>query len=395
MQAGCIQSIIADEMLKAPNPQASSFTQKLENHEDVSADLPFLFDSAYTVKVGPPTAIMTYFVVEPKPNFYYVHGDYSLHDDTQWKADIAKYDVYPIATQHRTISNHILPHQLCMTIAYPAVDKTILHEEFIKKPRGTIILLEGHSGYTRKQPYLWPIAAVLSNHGYRVIMPDLRGQGDSTGEHISYGKYETKDLKQLVDVLAKRGLIEGNLGIVGHSYGSMMSIFAASNDPRIKAVASISPNNRMIDPTAIMNIAKLFHPDIYKTIQSLGGKPLLKTGIREAAERLQVNPDTFCPAQALTHIKTPLLLMHGTADQICPPYASKEIQDARPQNTTRITFPDDDHWSLLYKGKLWPSLVTFFDTNLNPTEPPRTHTIADLHYKPMPNPSNTAIAMNE
>ncbi|QDU35251.1 esterase [Poriferisphaera corsica] len=382
---GCLQGIIADQVLKAPNPTASNFTIKVKANEDISRDIPFLFDAANVLPVGrgKHAALMTYFVVEPKPNFYYVHSDFSLHDDKPWEKAVRDAEPMPIATHNRTISADYLPYQLCITISHPAVNETTLRQKYIAKPRGTIILLQGHSGYTRKEPYLWPLAAVLSNQGYRVIMPDLRGQGDSTGEQITFGKLETHDLKQLVDDLQDRNLLSGNLGIMGHSYGSMMSIFAGANDPRIKAIASISPNNFMADTTAPMNIAKIFHPELYATLQSLGGNNLVEDGLREAASRLRVNPDTFSPSTAITKTQTPLLLLHGTSDQICPSYASEQIQTARPKNTTRITFPGDDHWSLLYKQATWQSIVNFFDTNLNPAAAPRTNAIAGLHYQPM------------
>ncbi|QQE10343.1 alpha/beta fold hydrolase [Planctomycetota bacterium] len=381
---GCIQAIIADEMLKAPNPDASSFTIKVKNGQDVSTDLPFIFDEAYTIEVGPPSALLTYFVIEPKPNYYYIHADFSLHSDKDWLKAVDQNESGPIATNARTISMSKIQHQLCMAIAHPAMSEQ-KESKRIVQPRGTVILMQGHSGYTRKEPYLWPLAAVLANNGYRVIMPDLRGQGDSTGEQISYGKYEANDLKQLVDDLEYRNLLDGNLAIMGHSYGSMMSIFAAANDPRISAIISISPHNRMIDPTAAMNIARIFHPDIYDTIESLGGAELLQTGIREAASRIKVDPNTFSPAQQLKKIKTPLLLLHGTEDQICPTYASAEIMAARPKYTRRILFPTDDHWSLLYRQSLWQSVITFLDSNLTPDQPPRIHAIEGVHYKPMQN----------
>ena len=382
---GCLQGIIADQVLKAPNPTASKFTIKVKANEDISNDIPFLFDAAHVLPVGQGdnAALMTYFVVEPKPNYYYVHADFSLHDDKPWEKAVRDAEPKPLAIHNRTITADYLPYQLCITISHPAVDAATLRKQYISKPRGTIVLLQGHSGYTRKEPYLWPLAAVLSNHGYRVIMPDLRGQGDSTGDQITFGKLETQDLKQLVDDLQRRNLLTGNLGILGHSYGSMMSIFAGSNDPRIKAIASISPNNFMADTTAPMNIARIFHPDLYATLQSLGGPDLVEDGLREAASRLRVNPDTFSPSTAITKTQTPLLLLHGTSDQICPTYASEQIQTARPQNTTRLTFPGDDHWSLLYKQKTWQTIVNFFDTNLTPNAAPRPNSITGLHYKPM------------
>ena len=378
-QSGCIQGIIADEMLKAPNPEATDFTIKVKSGEDVSSIIPFLFDDVGVIEVGPPKALMTYFVVEPKPNFYYVHADYTLHSDKEWQDQVAKDVDGPLATNSRTIETDYLPYQLCLAISHPAINDQALAKR-ISKPLGTVILLQGHSGYVRKEPYLWPLAAVLSNHGYRVIMPDLRGQGDSSGDCISYGKYEANDLKQLVDELQRKHLIAGKLGMMGHSYGSMMSLFAAANDSRISAVISISPHNRMGDPAAAMNIAKVFHPSIYETLGALGGEDLLREGIGVAADRLGVNEQEAAPSVAIQKTKVSVLLMQGEQDQICPVYASKQILDARPKNTERVIYPKSDHWMLLYNQDLWQRVVTFFDKNLTHKKP-RTQSVSGLHYK--------------
>lgn len=81
--------------------------------------------------------------------------------------------------------------------------------------RGTIILLPG---YGLGKLSMLPWALLLGRAGYQSILIDLRAQGQSTGEHVTYGALESRDLVQLVAALRTDGLIRGPLGMLGNSH---------------------------------------------------------------------------------------------------------------------------------------------------------------------------------
>ncbi|GLW96513.1 alpha/beta fold hydrolase [Microtetraspora sp. NBRC 16547] len=87
-------------------------------------------------------------------------------------------------------------------------------------------------------------AARLAGHGYAVLTWSARGFGRSTGEiALNSPDYEVKDVRQLVDWLARRPEVrlDGNgdprVGVAGGSYGGAIALMAAAYDDRIDAIA--------------------------------------------------------------------------------------------------------------------------------------------------------------
>src|SRR5688500_6385663 len=79
-------------------------------------------------------------------------------------------------------------------------------------PRGTVVLLHGVRMDRRS---LVEVGVDFANAGYRSVLMDLRGHGESTGSYLTYGAVEARDVSALLDQLGARG---GGLGCVG-AYG--------------------------------------------------------------------------------------------------------------------------------------------------------------------------------
>src|SRR4051812_26185590 len=84
----------------------------------------------------------------------------------------------------------------------------------------------------------------LAAGGYAVLTWSARGFGRSTGEiALNSPDYEVKDVRQLVDWLAKRPDVrldaagDPRVGIAGGSYGGAIALLAAAYDDRIDAIA--------------------------------------------------------------------------------------------------------------------------------------------------------------
>ena len=59
---------------------------------------------------------------------------------------------------------------------------------------------------------------------------------------MTFGLQEAKDLSQVVDALGQRGLLAGNLGVYGISYGATTAIHLAAADRRVRAVVAVEPS---------------------------------------------------------------------------------------------------------------------------------------------------------
>ncbi|MEU1384978.1 MULTISPECIES: CocE/NonD family hydrolase [unclassified Nonomuraea] len=86
-------------------------------------------------------------------------------------------------------------------------------------------------------------AARLAQDGYAVLTWSARGFGRSTGEiALNSPDYEVKDVKQLVDWLARRPEVQldaagdPRVGITGGSYGGAIALMAAAFDQRVDAI---------------------------------------------------------------------------------------------------------------------------------------------------------------
>ncbi len=84
----------------------------------------------------------------------------------------------------------------------------------------------------------------LARHGYAVLTWSARGFGQSGGEvTLDSPDYDVKDVRQLVDWLARRPEVrldapgDPRVGVAGQSYGGAISLLSAAYDRRIDAIA--------------------------------------------------------------------------------------------------------------------------------------------------------------
>jgi len=86
-------------------------------------------------------------------------------------------------------------------------------------------------------------AVRLAREGYAVLTWSARGFGRSSGQiALNSPDYEVKDVRQLVDWVARRPEVrldaagDPRVGVAGGSYGGAISLMAAAHDPRIDAI---------------------------------------------------------------------------------------------------------------------------------------------------------------
>ena len=188
-----------------------------------------------------------------------------------------------------------------------ARDGIRLHSWLYRSPmaEASVIVLHGHGG--NKHTVL-PLAQLLYPR-YHVLMLDHRGHGESDGVRTTIGYEERLDVHGAVDLLLERGL--GPVGIYGMSMGGATAILAAAEDPRIAAVVADSPYARL--RWAVQQSANLRG---YPTLLS---PAIAFLGCLATALHLRYRMQAFDPVEVVEKIAPrPLLLMHGTEDDIVP-----------------------------------------------------------------------------
>ncbi|MFI7447933.1 alpha/beta fold hydrolase [Nonomuraea sp. NPDC049714] len=136
-------------------------------------------------------------------------------------------------------------HQRITVVDGPADDQRVeLDTTFFAPPGGgkapAVLVAHGFGG---SKLSVREEAVRLAEAGYAVLTWSARGFGRSTGEiALNSADYEVKDVKQLIDWLAKRPEVrldasgDPRVGITGGSYGGSIALMTAAHDPRVDAI---------------------------------------------------------------------------------------------------------------------------------------------------------------
>jgi pimeloyl-ACP methyl ester carboxylesterase len=225
------------------------------------------------------------------------------------------------------------------------------------KELGTIVLLHG---YMMQKETMVPWAIVLAQAGYRVVLVDVRGHGQSTGQTFTAGKYETADLIQMLDYLTAQKLCDPSVGVLGHSFGADLALFWAARDLRVKTVVAIAPYNKPDE--AIPRLAKALKWPISTN--------KLQQAIVLAEPKLGIKWSDWTAESALAGIQEPVLLIGGVRDIISPPQDLRLLKRAAPAGSQAILIPAADHFVIGYWfQELATPVKEWFQQHLPPPEP--------------------------
>lgn len=120
---------------------------------------------------------------------------------------------------------------------------------YIPSQNGAAIIMQ--HGYKSTRQELLNEAEMMARHGYGVLISSIRAHDHSEGEQISFGMYEVQDMEAWYQYLLTRDDVDpGRIGILGNSYGGMLSIQYASTNPNIKAVVANCSFSSLSDTVA-------------------------------------------------------------------------------------------------------------------------------------------------
>jgi pimeloyl-ACP methyl ester carboxylesterase len=199
------------------------------------------------------------------------------------------------------------------------------------REQGTIFVLHG---YSIQKETMIPWAFLLAEVGFRVILVDLRGHGESSGQNFSCGKYESADLVQVLDRLMAEGSCRGPIGALGLSFGAEVALHWAARDPRVKTVVAIAPYN---DPEeAFLRFARELKVPVSSKI--------IRQAFPIVAAKLDLNWTDWSGEAAMRRLKVPVLLIGGEKDSISPPEDLAALSDVAPAGTKTLLIPDANHF---------------------------------------------------
>lgn len=126
-----------------------------------------------------------------------------------------------------------LPYE---SVTFPARDGLQIAGWYVPSQNGAAVILS-HSHSTHRAVSL-PVAAMLAEAGYGVLLIDLRAHGESEGELFTLWQ-AGDDVLGAVDYLHTRADVDANrIGVWGFSAGAAASVHAAAQSDAIRGVVA-------------------------------------------------------------------------------------------------------------------------------------------------------------
>ncbi len=179
---------------------------------------------------------------------------------------------------------------------------------------------------------------LLASHGYRVILPNIRGSAAYGRDWIrqqlgDWGGVDAADVHAAVDHVVAPGLADADrLGVMGLSYGGFMVNWLVGTTDRFKAAVSENGVTNQVSDWANSDSG----PEYDRA--ALMGDTLSADGI----DRLWRQS----PLRHVADVRTPLLMLQAEADQRCPAADNEQFFVAL-RNLGRtveyVLYPDEYH----------------------------------------------------
>lgn len=201
------------------------------------------------------------------------------------------------------------PDLKAQEIHFSTADGLALEGRYFAGTRPAVIVLS--HGYGDTQEQVLPIAHFLHDAGYSVLTYNMRARGNSGGAATSLGAREQNDLVSAVSYLTiGHPEVAKEVGVWGVSLGGAVSILAAAQDQRIKAVVD---DSGFSDAPEVISSA-------FTHFIGLPAFPFSPITIGLAEKRLGVDLDAVRPMDVVGIISPrPIFFIHDLGDAVVPP----------------------------------------------------------------------------
>jgi len=220
--------------------------------------------------------------------------------------------------------------------------------------RGTILVFHGVRDDKLSQI---GTAVSLSDLGYRAVLVDSRGHGRSTGDFLTYGVQESRDMLQVLEHLRDGGLLEEPVGAVGFSYGGAVALQLAAREKRVKAVVTVATFSslREVVKDYVMHYAPF--PGLFLTDGQLD------RALKKAGKIARFDPAEADNTKAASAMGARLLIIHGQEDPKVPVSHAYRIHEAAGEKSELIVVPGEGHDSLIADrtGMIRRKMKAWFD----------------------------------
>lgn len=216
-------------------------------------------------------------------------------------------------------------------------------------------------GWSNNSAQMLPVARVLHDAGFGVLVYDARGHGTGGDDGPITLRKLAEDLVAAIDYLGSRPEVDmTRLGVVGHSMGGSGAIVAASMESRIRVVVSSSA---FADPITLTR-------DMMRARHIPRG-PFLWLVCRVIERWLGTAMADIAPQNRIGQIMAPVLLIHGDSDSFIPPSNMETLYaQANREYTQKWLVPGRRHSDVILDPGYGLRIVDFLSKQL-PVAPSR------------------------
>jgi alpha-beta hydrolase superfamily lysophospholipase len=198
-------------------------------------------------------------------------------------------------------------------------------------------------------------ARALAARGWNAAAIDLRGHGESEGEHTTFGGHEWDDLHAWIDVLAARVGPGMTLAVWGRSMGAAVALRAAAEDKesRIAALVLEAPYHDLEAAIAVL----------LRRFRLPWPRALARLITRRAEALAGVSLTRPRPLDLAPRVAVPTLIVHGANDALVALADAQRLAAAIPAAHPLIEVPGARHTDILDVGgpELLDRIVRFLE----------------------------------
>lgn len=232
-----------------------------------------------------------------------------------------------------------------------------LHSYEIKNPKKTNDWVIVVHGYTSQGKFMASFASKFYDMGYNVLVPDLRGHGQSEGDYIGMGWHDRLDIIRWINKIIEKDK-NANIILHGVSMGAA-TVMMASGEKLPSNVKGI------IEDCGYTSVKDEFAYQL-KALFKLPSFPIIN--VASLVCRIKAGY-WFGEGSAIKQVaksKTPILFIHGDADDFVPYFMLDKLYNAANCTKEKLVVKGAAHAkaAVVNPELYWNTIKKFIDKNL-------------------------------
>jgi pimeloyl-ACP methyl ester carboxylesterase len=232
-----------------------------------------------------------------------------------------------------------------------------------KRPDGCGVVFGHCFTCSRNTRIIREICNELAARDVLALRFDFSGNGQSEGEFSAsnYSKQIT-EMQTAAEVIAEKGA--RRIGLAGHSMGAVIAVLTAVRTGTVKAVCALAGRLSGLKATHFFSKKQL------KELEDTG-----RVSFNSRGRSLQLSTEFFADAkqydlpETVKSLQTPLLVIHGDADEIIPVQDAYLAKTLNPEYTELVVIPGADHMfsAEMHRSQTVKLVVKWFKEHLHGT----------------------------